>query len=364
MPSCDGRPRRRQEVGGLADVRPVERLAGGRHAADEPLPDRKGTVDLAQPGPQAPVAAQVQRRAIGREQVEARDLVPGDVRERVQGDAQDLVDVEGGADRLADAVQDAHVRFGVDGRRAHRAPDQLVQLRQALVAVVLEGERVALVVGAHEDRRHLDLRLALRQGDREGRHAGGAARSVASDLDAGGAQVDRRRFPLGAVLLTDPDRQRENGPRRAPPLGLALLGLLLRVLARALAVARCLGRRLEARERLLQPPQRDGLAHEVEGAGSHGFLGLALGRSSRDHEDGDVQAANGFVLHEVEPAHARQAHVEEDRVGPLRSQGVERRLGRVRDHGLVPDLVEELPEDVADRLIVVDYQDAHSVFAG
>src|SRR5437870_255699 len=55
----DGRPRRRQEVGGLADVRPVERLAGGRHAADEPLPNRQDAVDLAQPGPQAPVAAQV-----------------------------------------------------------------------------------------------------------------------------------------------------------------------------------------------------------------------------------------------------------------------------------------------------------------
>jgi hypothetical protein len=36
----------------------------------------------------------------------------------------------------------------------------------------------------------------------------------------------------------------------------------------------------------------------------------------------------------------------------------------VRDHGLVPDLEEELPEDLADRLIVVDYQDAHFVFAG
>jgi hypothetical protein len=77
-----------------------------------------------------------------------------------------------------------------------------------------------------------------------------------------------------------------------------------------------------------------------------------------------VQAAHGFLLHEVEPAHAGQAHVEEHRVGALSAQGVERRLGRVRDDGLVPDLVEELPEDLADRLIVVDNQDAHLLFAG
>ena len=70
------------------------------------------------------------------------------------------------------------------------------------------------------------------------------------------------------------------------------------------------------------------------------------------------------MLHEVEPAHPGQAHVEEDRVGTLHAQGVERRLGRVRDQGLVPDLVEKLPEDLADRLIVVDNEDAHFVFAG
>ena len=256
-------------------MRPVQRLAGGRHTADEPLADREDPVDLAQPRPQAPVAAQLQARAIGRKQVEARDLVAGDVCERVERDAQHLVDVEGGADRLADAVQDSHVRFRVDRGRAHRAPDQLVQLGESLVVVILEGERVALVIGTYEDRRDLDLRVALRQGDRERRDAGGAARSVAAHLDAGGAEVDGRRFPFDAALLADPHRQRQDRPRRATPLGLVGRGAV--ITAGALALSRLHGGRLEARQRLLQASQRDRLAHEVEGPGAHRLLGLTLG---------------------------------------------------------------------------------------
>src|SRR5262245_3559530 len=225
--------------------------------------------------------------------------------------------------------------------------------------MVLEGERIALVVGAHEDREDLDLRVALRQGDRERCDAGGSSRSVrsscAAHLDAGGAEIDGRRLPFDAALLADPHRQRQNGSWRATPLGLVAAGASVRVLA----LARLLGGSLEARQRLLQAPQRDRLAHEVERAGAHRLLSLTLGRASRDAENRDVQLADGLLLHEVEPAHTRQAYVEEDRVGALYAQPVERGLGGVRDDGLVPDLVEELSEDLTDRLIVVDNQDAH-----
>jgi hypothetical protein len=109
----------------------------------------------------------------------------------------------------------------------------------------------------------------------------------------------------------------------------------------------------------LQAPKRDGLADEVEGAGPHGLLGLALGRAAGDHEDRDPEIAHRLLLHEIESAHAGQANVEEHRVGPLRAQGVERRLGRVRDDRLVADLVKKLPENLTDRLIVVDDQNSH-----
>jgi hypothetical protein len=321
-------------------------------AADEPLPIGSTRLISRSRGrrPRSPRRCRVEPS--GREQVQARDLVAGDVGERVQRDAQDLVDVQGGADRLADAVQDAHVRLDVDGRRADRAPDELAELLESLVAVVLEGERVALVVGTHENRRNLELRVALRQGDRERRDAAGAARAVRAHLDAGGAEVDRGGFPHVAALLADLDRQREHGPRRPPPLGAVLVDLRL---------ARRLRRCLEARQGLLQATERDGLADEIEGARPHGLLRLALGRAPRDDEDRDAQVTDRLELHEVEPAHAGQAHVEEDRIRAFSAECVERRFGRVGDDGLVADLVEELPEDLADCLIVVDDQYAHRV---
>src|SRR5206468_1210121 len=81
----------------------------------------------------------------------------------------------------------------------------------------------------------------------------------------------------------------------------------------------------------------------------------------RDHENRHVQVANRGVLEEVEAAHSRQAHVQEDRVGPLGAERVERGLRVVRDDRFVADLLEELSEDLADRLIVVDDQYAHRV---
>ena len=144
----DGGPRRRQEIGRLADVRPLQGRAGRGDSADEALAGRQDAIDLAQARPQPPVTAKVQRRAVRRQQVEAGDLVAGDVRERVQGDAEHLVDVEGRADGLADAVQDPDVGLDVDRRRARGAPDQLADLPQPLVVAILEVECVPVVVGA------------------------------------------------------------------------------------------------------------------------------------------------------------------------------------------------------------------------
>ncbi len=72
----------------------------------------------------------------------------GDVGERVQGDAEHLVDVEGRADRFADAVQDADVGLDVHRRSAHGASDQVPELLKPLVVAILEVECVPVVVGA------------------------------------------------------------------------------------------------------------------------------------------------------------------------------------------------------------------------
>src|SRR5262245_8752078 len=347
----DGSSGGRQEIGRLADVRPVQGLAGGSHAADEALADRQGGVDLAQPRTQAAVAAKVQGRAVGRQQMEARDLMPGDVGERVESDAEHLVDVERRADGLADAVQDPDVGLHVDGRRARGTADQLAEQPQPLVVAILEMERIAIGVGAHEHRRHDEPGVAVGKRDGQARRAPGVAGAIRLHLDARGAEVDRGRLPLGAVLLANANRQRDDGPRRPPTL------------ARGLNLAAWVVR-LEARQRLLQAPEGDRLSDEIEGAGPQTLLSLALGRSTRDHENRYAQVANRGVLEEVEAAHSRQAYVQEDGVRLLGAERVERGLGVVRDNRLVADLLEELPEDLADRLIVVDDQYAHRVGPG
>src|SRR5262249_51794543 len=119
--------------------------------------------------------------------------------------------------------------------------------------------------------------------------------------------------------------------------------------------------RLETRQRLLEAPEGDRLSHEIEGARPQTLLSLALGRPTRDHENRYAQVANRGVLEEVEAAHSRQAHIKENSVRFLGAKRVEGSLGVVRDDRLVADLLEELSEDLADRLIVVDDQYAHRV---
>src|SRR5262249_8535930 len=249
---------------------------------------------------------------------------------------------------LADAVQDPDVRFHVDRRRVRGAANHLADLPQTLVVAILEVERVPVGVGAHEHRRHVELGVAVRKRDRQGRRAPGVAGAFRLPLDPGAAGVDRGRFPLRAVLLVNANRQLDHRSRRPPTLARGL-GL----------AARIVGLRLETRQRLLETPEGDRLSNEIEGAGPQTLLSLAFGRPTRDYENRYAQVANRGVLEEVEAAHSRQAHVQENRVRLLRAERVERRLGVMRDDRLVADLLEELSEDLADRLIVVDDQYAH-----
>src|SRR3989442_6822158 len=112
IPATGGRCGR-EEVGPAGHVFQPQRLAGGGDAADQPFAHRQAAVDLAQPRRQPAIALQQEAQAVLGDEVEARDLVAGDVRERIQRRAQHLVHVQAAADRLGDRVEDGEV--GIDG---------------------------------------------------------------------------------------------------------------------------------------------------------------------------------------------------------------------------------------------------------
>src|SRR5262249_29539547 len=84
-------------------------VTGGGNLADETNPHRKRLVHLAQIRRHAALAAQAQPGTVFRQDVQARDLVDGDLSQRIEGRLQDLLDVETAADRLANRVEDLKV---------------------------------------------------------------------------------------------------------------------------------------------------------------------------------------------------------------------------------------------------------------
>ena len=281
--------------------------------------------------------------------MEARDLVAGDVRERVERDAEHLVDVEARADRLADRVQDAEVRLRVARLIGPRALDDLPQASELLVAGAREIECVAVEVGADEDRHDFHAARAVRERDGEPGGRPGLDHATRTHLDAGGAQIDRGRVPFRTGGLAHPDRKRDGSARGAAPRA-------VRLQRRAPPRRR---RRAEAREQLLETPEGQGLADEVEGAQPERFLGLGFRHVAGDDEDRGAQLAHRLELKEVEPAHPGETDVEQDDVGPLAPEQVERRLGRVHDPRLVAESDKELLQQVTDDWIVLDNEYAH-----
>src|SRR5207245_11224135 len=86
--------------------------------------------------------------------------------------------------------------------------------------------------------------------------------------------------------------------------------------------------------------------------------GGARVRVGRDHDDRDVHAEAADLLEELEAAHARHVHVEENQIElaaqehDQRLRAVLRRLGVVRV--LVAELPEEIPEALDYRPLVVE----------
>ena len=82
---------------------------------DQPLTYRQGPVDAAQALGQPAVAAKLERRAVGSDEVQARDLVAGDVRERGERGPEDLLDVERPAEGRRHGVQDLEMPARLHG---------------------------------------------------------------------------------------------------------------------------------------------------------------------------------------------------------------------------------------------------------
>src|SRR3989441_4233669 len=113
-----------------------DRPARGGDTTDQALADRQHLVDGAQARRHPALAPKVQRPAVLREEVEARDLVARDARQRLDRRAQHVVPVEGAALRRGDGVEDLEVRR--DGRPNER-PAPPVAARRGLSGAPLQA---------------------------------------------------------------------------------------------------------------------------------------------------------------------------------------------------------------------------------
>src|SRR3989449_10388538 len=190
-------------------------------------------------------------------------------RERVEGDAQHLVDVEAQAEGPRDRAQDTEVRL--DGARGTGAAslDELAQSPELVVGGADEIERVAAAVGSDEHGADLERPVAV--GEREGElgRASRVDRTARPELDADRAEVHGGRLPLGAAVLDDPDGNRDGRAWRPPSLVSVRRG------------GGPAGVGLEARQDLSQALELHGLRQEVDRAELH-----ALARRSEERRVG------------------------------------------------------------------------------
>ena len=118
---------------------------------------------------------------------------------------------------------------------------------------------------------------------------------------------------------------------------------------------------LEKRQHVGQAVEPDRLAKKVDRPELQRLVGLGLGRDPRDDHDGDAAVAEGAEPEEIEPAHARQAQIEQDHVDRLALDEAQRLLGRERPHGLTAQLPHEVLEGREHAVLVLDHQDPQGV---
>jgi hypothetical protein len=133
------------------------------------------------------------------------------------------------------------------------------------------------------------------------------------------AHLEQRPLVLAAVVLAEPDRNVRAGSHRAPFLRTSLeLGDPAH------------GVWLEEGQDLVQAIELEGLAHEIGRAESQTLARMALVHDPGDRDDRNAERPDGPELEEVEPAHARELDVKEDRAEPL---GLEVWPARLRPRG-------------------------------
>jgi hypothetical protein len=116
----------------------------------------------------------------------------------------------------------------------------------------------------------------------------------------------------------------------------------------------------QARQDLSEPPEGDGLTHEIHRAEPQTLSGLPFRGHPGHGDDGHLAFARSLQSQEVEPTHGRQVQVQQDGVQGFGLDRLQRALGRFGDHGLVAKLAQKLAEDLADGRFVLDDQHAHA----
>ncbi len=128
----------------------------------------------------------------------------------------------------------------------------------------------------------------------------------------------------------------------------------------ALGVA---GRRAAAQDRLdarNQLARREGLRHVVVGAGLEARHLVGFFAARGQHHDRDVARVGVAAqhAHQLEAAHVRQHPVDQDEVGAPVADARERRLAVLRERDVAAGTPQPESDQVADRLLVFDDQDA------
>ena len=109
-----------------------------------------------------------------------------------------------------------------------------------------------------------------------------------------------------------------------------------------------------------QPLEGHGLADEIDGAQAQAFPGLALRGHAGDGHDGQARLAHGTELEEIEAREAGEMDIEDDGVGAVGLQRLQRRFRAPDEQGLVAQLQEKIAKHSPDVGLVIHHENPHA----